>query len=194
MRRLAILAIGLALAACGEKQPTESDFKAALNQGFEKAGRVCVPLNKGFPVTLNQMEQEHGIGRALSALEGAGLFTSAADGKGRRYEVTDQGQKFYTEREGQSIGLTVQKVKHGFICFAEMRVEKVTRWDVRPDQSFAVSYTYRLENIAPWATAPSVIQAMPKLSLWINGAQKAERKTIVKKTSNGLDAVADKDL
>lgn len=188
MRRLAVLAIGLALAACGEKQPTESDFKAALNRGLEKSGPVCVPLNKGFPVTLNQMEQEHGIGRALSALEGAGLFTSAQDGKGRRYEVTDQGQKFYTEREGQSIGLTVQKVKHGFICFADMRVEKVTRWDVQPDQSFAVSYTYRLEGIAPWATAPSVIQAMPKLSLWLNGAQKAEHKAIVKKTPSGLDA------
>lgn len=194
MRRLAILAIGLALAACGEKQPTESDFKTALNQGFEKAGPVCVALNKGFPVTLNKMEQEHGIGRALSALEGAGLFTSAQDGKGRRYEVTDQGQKFYTEREGQSIGLTVQKVKHGFICFADVRVEKVTRWDVQPDQSFAVSYTYRLENVAPWTTAPSVIQAIPKLSLWINGAQKAERKTIVKKITNGFEAVADKDL
>jgi hypothetical protein len=90
--------------------------------------------------------------------------------------------------------LTVQKVKHGFICLADMRVEKVTGWNIQPDQSFAVSYTYQLENIAPWATAPSVIQAMPKLSLWINGAQKAERRTIVKKTSNGLEAVADKDL
>lgn len=194
MRKLAILAIGLALAACGDKQPTESDFKAALNRGFEESGPVCVPLNKSFPLTLNQMEQEHGIGRALLALEGAGLFASAPDGKGRRFKVTDQGQKFYIEREGKSIGLTVQKVKHGFICFADMRVEKVTRWNAQPDQSFAVSYTYRLEGIAPWATAPSVIRAMPKLSLWINGAQKAERKTIVKKTTNGLEAVPDKAL
>lgn len=71
------------------------------------------------------MEQEYGVGRALAALEGAGLLSSAPDGKGRRYEVTEAGRKFYTEREGQSVGLTVQKVKHGFMCFADMRVDKV---------------------------------------------------------------------
>ncbi|MDD5365961.1 MAG: hypothetical protein PHR30_11520 [Gallionellaceae bacterium] len=193
MRKLAVLAV-LILAACGDKQLTEADFKTALDQGFEKAGPVCVPLDKGFPATLNQMEQEYGIGRALSALEGAGLLTSTPNGKGKRYEVTEAGRNFYAEREGQSIGLTVQKVKHGFMCFADMRVDKVSRWDAQADQGFAVSYTYRLENVAPWATAPSVIQAMPKLAIWVNGAQKTERKTFVKKTTDGLEAVAEKSL
>lgn len=193
MRKLAALA-ALILAACGEKQLTEADFTAALDQGFETAGPVCAPLDKSFPATLNQMEQEYGVGRALSALEGAGLLSSAPDGKGRRYEVTEAGRKFYTEREGRSVGLTVQKVKHGFMCFADMRVDKVNRWDAQADQGFAVSYTYRLENVAPWATAPSVMQAMPKLAIWINGAKKAERKSFVKKTGSGLEAVADKSL
>jgi hypothetical protein len=193
MRKVAVLAV-LILAACGEKQITEADIKTALDQGFEKAGPVCVPLDKGFPVTLNQMEQEYGIGRTLSALEGTGLLSSMPDGKGRRYQVTEPGRKFYTEREGQSVGLTVQKVKHGFMCFADMRVDKVNRWDAQADQGFVVSYTYRLENIAPWATAPSVIQAMPKLAIWISGAQKAERKGFVKKNASGLEAVADKNL
>lgn len=193
MRKVAVLAV-LILAACGEKQITEADIKTALDQGFEKAGPVCVPLDKGFPVTLNQMEQEYGIGRTLSALEDTGLLSSMPDGKGRRYQVTEPGRKFYTEREGQSVGLTVQKVKHGFMCFADMRVDKVNRWDAQADQGFAVSYTYRLENVAPWATAPSVIQAMPKLAIWINGVQKAERKGFVKKNGSGLEAVADKNL
>jgi hypothetical protein len=193
MRKLAVLAV-LVLAACGEKQLSEADFKTALDQEFQKTGPVCAPLDKGFPATLNQMEQEYGVGRALAALEGAGLLSSAPDGKGRRYEVTEAGRKFYTEREGQSVGLTVQKVKHGFMCFADMRVDKVSRWDAQADQGFAVSYTYRLENVAPWATAPSVMQAMPKLAIWINGAQKAVRKSTVKKTANGLEAMADKSL
>lgn len=193
MRKLAALAV-LILAACGEKQVTEADFTAALDQGFETAGPVCAPLDKSFPATLNQMEQEYGVGRALSALEGAGLLSSAPDGKGRRYEVTEAGRKFYTEREGRSVGLAVQKVKHGFMCFADMRVDKVNRWDAQADQGFAVSYTYRLENVAPWATAPSVMQAMPKLAIWINGAKKAERKSFVKKTGSGLEAVADTSL
>lgn len=193
MRKMAVLAV-LILAACGENQITEADIKTALDQGFEKAGPVCVPLDKGFPVTLNQMEQEYGIGRTLSALEGAGLLSSMPDGKGRRYQVTEPGRKFYTEREGQSVGLTVQKVKHGFMCFADMRVDKVSRWDAQGDQGFVVSYTYRLENVAPWATAPSVIQTMPKLAIWINSAQKAERKGFVKKNGSGLEAVADKNL
>jgi hypothetical protein len=193
MRKVAVLAV-LILAACGEKQITEADIKTALDQGFEKAGPVCVPLDKGFPVTLNQMEQEYGIGRTLSALEGTGLLSSMPDGKGRRYQVTEPGRKFYTEREGQSVGLTVQKVKHGFMCFADMRVDKVNRWDAQADQGFAVSYTYRLENVAPWATAPSVIQAMPKLAIWVNGAEKTMRKSFVMKTANGLEAVADKSL
>lgn len=193
MRKLAAVA-ALILAACGEKQVTEADLKAALDQGFETAGPVCVPLDKSFPATLNQMEQEYGVGRALSALEGAGLLSSAPDGKGKRYEVTEAGRTFYTEREGRSVGLTVQKVNHGFMCFADMRVNKVNRWDAQADQGFAVSYTYRLENVAPWATAPSVMQAMPKLAIWINGAKKAERKSFVKKTSSGLEAVADTSL
>lgn len=80
------------------------------------------------------------------------------------------------------------------MCFADMRVDKVSRWDTQADQGFAVSYTYRLENVAPWATAPSVMQAMPKLAIWINGAQKTMRKSTVKKTANGLEAIADKGL
>lgn len=193
MRKLAVLAT-LILTACSGKQLTEADFKAALDNAFEKAGPVCVPLDKGFPATLNQMEQEYGVGRALAALEGAGLLASTPDGKGRRYEVTEAGRKYYTEREGQSVGLTVQKVKHGFMCFADMRVDKVSRWDAQADQGFAVSYTYRLENIAPWAAAPSIKQAMPKVAIWINGAQRTERKTLVKKTGNGLEAVTDKNV
>ncbi len=193
MRKLTVVAV-LILAACGEKQISEGDFKTALDQEFQKTGPVCAPLDKGFPVTLNQMELEYGVGRALSALEGAGLLSSAPEGKGRRYEVTESGRKFYTEREGQSVGLTVQKVMHGFMCFADMRVDKVSRWDAQADQGFAVSYTYRLENIAPWATAPNVTQAMPKLAIWINGAQKVVRKSTVKKTASGLVAVADKSL
>lgn len=193
MRKLAVLTV-LILAACGEKQLAEADFKAVLDKGFEKAGPVCVPLDKGFPATLNQMEQEYGVGRALTALEGVGLLSSAVDGKGRRYEVTEAARKFYTEREGQSVGLIVQKVKHGFMCFADVHVDKVIRWDAQADQSFAVSYTYRLENVAPWATAPRVIQAMPKLAIWINGAQKTERKSFVKKTASGLEFVENKRL
>lgn len=193
MRKLAILAT-LILVACGEKQLTDTDFKVALDREFNQAGPVCVPLDKGFPATLNQMEQEYGVGRALVALEGAGLLSSAADGKGRRYEVTEAGRKFYAEHEGQSVGLTVQKVKHGYMCFADMRVDKVNRWDAQADKGFAVSYTYRLENVASWATTPSVMQAMPKLAIWINGAQKTERKSFVKKTGSGLEAMADKSI
>lgn len=193
MQKLVMLAI-FVLAACGEKQLTEEDFKTALNKGFEKASPVCVPLDKGFPTTLNQMEQEYGVGRALTALEGVGLLKSAADSKGKRYEVTDAGRKFYSERDGQSIGLTVQKVKHGFMCFADMRVDKFVRWDAQADQGYAVSYTYRLENVASWATTPNVMQAMPKLAIWLNGAQKTERKSFIKKTANGLESVADKSL
>ena len=191
MRRLAILA-ALILVACGEKQLTDTDFKVVLDKEFNQAGPVCVPLDKGFPATLNQMELEYGVGRALVALEGAGLFSSSVVGKGRRYEVTESGQRFYTEREGKTVGLTVQKVKHGYICFADMRVEKVNRWNAQPE-GFVVSYTYRLENVAPWATTPSVIQTMPKLAIWLNGAQKTERKIFVKKTGSGLEAVTDKN-
>ena len=193
MRRLAILAT-LIVVACGEKQLTEVDFKTVLDQGFEKTGPLCVPLDKEFPATLNQMEQQYGVGRVFSALEGAGLLLSAQEGKGRRYEVTDAGRKFYIERVGRSVGLTVQKVKHGFMCFADMRVDKVSSWDAQADQGFMVSYTYRLENVAPWATAPSVIQATPKLAIWINGALKVERKSFVKKNGSGLEAVTDKSL
>ena len=193
MRKMAILTV-LILAACGEKQLTDAEFKTALDKGFEQAGPICVPLDKGFPATLNQMEQEYGVGRALTALEGAGLLSSAVDGKGRRYEVTDAGRKFYTERDGQSIGLTVQKVKHGFMCFADMRVDKFVRWDAQADQGYAVFYTYRLENVASWATTTNVMRAVPKLAIWLNGAQKNERKSFIKKTANGLEAVADKSL
>jgi hypothetical protein len=80
------------------------------------------------------------------------------------------------------------------MCFGDMRVDKVRRWDAQADQGFTVFYTYRLENVAPWATVPSVMQAMPKLAIWINGAQKTERKSFVKKTASGLEAVADKNL
>jgi len=192
MRRLGILA-ALILAACGEKQLTDADFQVALDKHFNQAGSVCVPLDKEFPATLNQMELEYGVGRALAALEEAGLLSSSVVGKGRRYEVTAAGQKFQTEREGKSVGLTVQKVKHSYMCFADMRVEKVNSWDVQPE-GFVVSYTYRLENVAPWATTPSVMQAMPKLAIWFNGVQKTERKIFVKKTGSGLEAVMDKNL
>ncbi len=194
MQKLVVLSAVLILAACGEKQLTESDFKAALDKGFEKEGPICVPLDKSFPATINQMEQKFGVGRTLMALEGAGLLSSATDGKVRRYEVTDAGQKFYTERDGQSVGLTVQKVKHGFMCFADIRSDKVVRWDAQADQGFAVTYTYRLENVAPWASAPSVIQAMPKLAIWINGALKTERKIFIRKTASGLEAIENNSL
>lgn len=193
MRKLAVL-LPLVLVGCGEKQFAEADFKAALNQVFEKRGAVCVSLDKAFPATLNQMEQDYGAGRALSALEHEGLLTSVVEGKGKVYTVTEAGQKFFTEREGQSIGLNTQKVKHGFICFADMRVDKVISWAPQTDQGFTVTYTYKLENIAPWATNPSIMQSMPKLATWINGAHKTERKLFIKKTSDGLLSDLDQNL
>lgn len=189
MRKLTVLA-ALIVAACGEKQLAEADIKTALNHSFDKNGPVCVSLDKEFPAKLNQMEQQYGVGRAFSALENAGLLSSVTQGKERRYEVTAAGRNFFTEREGRSVGLNVQKVKHGFMCFADIRVDKVIRWDAQADQGFAVSYTYRLENVAPWATASTITQAMPKLAIWINGAQKTERKSLVRKNGSELEAVA----
>lgn len=181
----------LILTACGERQLTNDDFKIALDREFETSGRVCVPLDKAFPAALNEMEQEHGVGRMFAALEGAGLLSSKPTDVGRRYEVTEAGRQFYSEREGQSVGLTVRKVTHGFMCFADLRVENVKRWKALDDQRFAVTYTYRLEDVASWAAEPSVLKVMPKLAMWMNGAERDVRKSVVKKSDSGLEAVVD---
>jgi hypothetical protein len=174
-----------ALAGCGKpdaKAPSRENFEAGLRTFLADGhDQLCLAMYD-WPIDLSEAEAGANARHAvqLPVFEKLGLAKSTVlsvprsaenpDGAIKRYELTDEGRKYYrshayTSRNG---------VAHeNDFCVAQISLAKVESWqlDTRdPQRSVAtVSYTYRIEP-APWLQDADARRVLPMVAKVIRGA------------------------
>ena len=195
------------LAGCGSKNDAnEKNLSEATNAYLVKKGQLCLGLASKWPVDLQDSDRGQGIvrGSQMAALEKAGLVRSheaeieitplsgarPVKSKVLRYELTDDGKKFYQEKEVP--GLIGQKESRGDICFGQQALDTVVRTEgpiaVGDKKEMTLYYTYKIENLADWAKTPDVQNVFPGIVSTINGAGKTTLNQNLILTDHGWEA------
>ena len=161
-----------------------------MNSYLAKKGQLCLGIPSAWPVDLNEAERRGGMGTAaeMAALEKAGLVrsheteteytpplsTRPVKARVLRYELTEDGKKFY--REKQTLALVGTKGKQGDLCFGQQALDKIVKWEgpnaAGDSKEVSVFYTYKIENLADWAKSPDVQTVFPGIVSTIDGAGK----------------------
>src|ERR1700685_3987750 len=181
----------LLLVGCGSKNDAnEKNLSEATNAYLVKKGQLCLGLASKWPVDLQDSDPRKGIvrGSSMAALEKASLVqsheteieitplsgTRPVKAKVLRYELTNDGKKFYQEKEVS--GLIGEKESRGDICFGQQALDTVIKTEgpitVGDRKEMTLYYTYRIENLADWAKNPDIQRAFPGIIPTLNGAGK----------------------
>ena len=195
------------LVGCGSKNDaTEKNLSEATNAYLVTKGQLCLGLASKWPVDLQESDRGQGIvrGSQMAALEKAGLArsheteieitplsgTRPVKAKVLRYELTDDGKKFYQEKEVS--GLIGEKESRGDICFGQQALDTVVRTEgpitVADKKEMTLYYTYKIENLADWAKSPDVQNAFPGILSTLNGAGKTTLNQNLVLTDHGWEA------
>ena len=197
----------LLLAGCGSKNGVnEKNLSDATNAYLVKKGQLCLGLAAKWPIDLQDSDRGQGIvrGSQMAALEKVGLvrshetetevtpFSGTAPVKVKvlRYELTDDGKKFYQEKE--AAGLIGQKESRGDICFGQQALDTVIKTEgpitIGDRKEMTLYYTYKIENLADWAKSPDVQSTFPGIVSTINGAGKTTLNQNLILTDHGWEA------
>jgi hypothetical protein len=194
MNVLCAMVLGtLLLAGCGSKNDAnEKNLSDATNANLIKKGQLCLGIVSKWPVDVPKSESQMTTGRApeMAALEKIGLVrsheaetdftpfsnTSPVKTKVLRYELTEEGKKFYRDKELP--GLAGEKEIRGDICFGQQALDTVIKTEgpitVGDKKEMTLYYTYKIENLADWAKNPDVQKTFPGIVSTINGAGKTQ--------------------
>ena len=205
---LCVMVLGsLILVGCGSKNDAnEKNLSDAANAYLVKKGQLCLGLATKWPVDLQESDRGPGIvrGSEMAALEKVGLVrsheteieitplsgTRPVKAKVLRYELTDDGEKFYQEKE--PAGLIGQKESRGDICFGQQALDSVIKTEgpitVGDKKEMTLYYTYKIENLADWAKNPDIQKTFPGIASTINGARKTQLNQNLILTDQGWEA------
>ncbi len=204
MRILTLISITglLFLASCNSaSRPSEATFTKAINQYLEQHGKACTTIGRQFPIDIpvSAQQSQYGFGLQLIALQQAGLVsetdtTAVVHGmldalRGstppqpvRRYQLTTEGQKYFRQVPG-TFGQT------GGLCYGQKAVDSVLKWSnpttIDGRSQADVTYTYKIENLAPWAERSEIQQAFPDIGATVGGASKTNQTTGLQLTDKG---------
>jgi hypothetical protein len=203
---LMLLGVLLPLGCASKKDANEKNFSEALNSYLTKKGQLCLGIPSAWPVDLNEAERRGGMGTAaeMAALEKAGLVrsheaeteytpplsTRPVKARVLRYELTEDGKKFY--REKQTLALVGTKGKQGDLCFGQQALDTIVKWEEQnaagDSKEVSVFYTYKIEDLADWAKSPDVQRVFPGIVSTIDGAGKTQMNQILMLTDQGWEA------
>jgi hypothetical protein len=198
---------GLLLIGCASKNDAnEKNFSEALNSYLAKKGQLCLGIPSAWPVDLNEAERRGGMGTAaeMAALEKAGLVrsheteteytpplsTRPVKARVLRYELTEDGKKFY--REKQTLALVGTKGKQGDLCFGQQALDKIVKWEgptaAGDSKQASVFYTYKIEHFAEWAKTPDIQRVFPGIASTVDGAGKTVMNQALTLANQGWQA------
>jgi hypothetical protein len=200
---LMFLGVLLLIGCVSKKDANEKNFSEALNSYLAKKGQLCLGIPSTWPVDLNEAERRGGMGTAaeMVALEKAGLVrsheaeteytpplsTRPVRAKILRYELTDNGKTFYREKD--RLGLGGNKQVQGDLCYGQQALDKIVKWEgltpAGDSKEVSVFYTYKIENLADWATSPDVQTVFPGIVSTIDGARKTAMNQALTLTNQG---------
>jgi hypothetical protein len=205
---LCVMVLGtFVLVGCGSKNDAnEKNLSEATNAYLVKKGQLCLGIATKWPVDLQDSDRGAGNvkGSEMTALEKAGLVrsheaetevtplsgTRPVNTKVLRYELTDDGKKFYQEKEAP--GLIGEKESRGDICFGQQALDSVIKTEgpitVGDKKEMTLYYTYKIENLAGWAKDPNIQKTFPGIVSTINGAGKTTLNQNLTLTDHGWEA------
>ena len=197
----------LLLVGCGSKNDAnEKNLAEATNASLVKKGQLCLGIATKWPVDLQDSDRGPGIvrGSEMAALEKIGLGrsheseteftplsgTRPVKGKVLRYELTEDGKKYYQEKE--AVGLVGDKNIRGDICFGQQALDSVIKTEgpitIGDKKEMTLYYTYKIENLADWAKNPDIQRAFPGIVPTINGVGKTTLNQNLTLTDQGWEA------
>lgn len=198
---LSTAALILLVACNSARRPSTENFATVINQYLEQHGKACTLIGREFPIDVpaSAQQAQYGFGPQLSALQQAGLVSetdttavvhslldplrgSTPPRPVRRYQLTAEGQRYFQQVPG-TFGKT------GGFCFGQKVVDSVPKW-TDPVTTGGVSqtevtYTYRIESLASWASRPDILQAFPDIQTTVMGASKASQRIGLSLTDRG---------
>ncbi len=201
-KHIAILVVlsSATLVACGSKtDANEKNFGVAMTQYFDKKGQLCLNQYRDFPVTVTEMDlrlqktMASGTANQMDALEAVGLVKCETVDKGKRCALTPAAQPFIREKEVTSWGLNgSQKVIQTDLCWGQKALAKIVKWEgpmkLGDYQEAGVTYTYKVNSAADWASKPELQAAFPAVKSILDGVGTKEGKHAVMLTSQGWEA------
>lgn len=197
----------LLLVSCASKNDAnEKNFSDALNSYLAKKGQLCLGIPSAWPVDINEAERRMSGARAqeMAVLEEIGLVRSheteteytpplssrPVKANILRYELTDQGKKFYREKD--IFGLANNKEQQGDLCYGEEELDKIVKWEgpnaIGDSKEASVFFTYKIENLAEWAKNPDVQAIFPGIVSTIEGTGKTVENQALVLTNHGWQA------
>jgi hypothetical protein len=205
---LYVMVLGtLLFVGCGSKDDAnEKNLSDATNAYLVKKGQLCLGIATKWPVDLQDSDRGAGSvkGSEMVALEKVGLVSSheteievtplsgtrPVTTKVLRYELTDDGKKFYQEKE--TPGLIGEKESRGDICFGQQALDTVIKTEgpvtVGNNKEMTLYYTYKVENLAEWAKDPNIQKTFPGIVSTINGSGKTTLNQNLMLTDQGWEA------
>ena len=205
---LCVMVLGtLLLVGCGSKNDAnEKNLSEATNAYLVKKGQLCLGIATKWPVDLQDSDRGAGSvkGSEMAALEKVALVrsheteievtplsgTHPVKAKALRYELTDDGKKFYQEKE--ALGLIGEKESRGDICFGQQALDSIIKTEgpitVGDKKEMTLYYTYKIENLAEWAMNPDIQKTFPGIVATINGAGKTHLDQNLTLTDQGWEA------
>jgi hypothetical protein len=149
----------------------ESDLRRGLDAYFHEYEKPCIYIRElrvsGFPIEVKEVP---GLNtRQLQVLEKHGLLvswepTSSRQAKRRRYELPEWGKTFYTPEDFPYS-----------LCFGKKSVDKIVSWTYESSGTAAVTYRYKIEDLAGWAKAADAQREFPEIRLILADAAKAQK-------------------
>jgi len=174
-----------ALAGCSKpaaETPTRETFEPGLRTFLADGhDQICLGMFD-WPIDLTEAEagakSRHAV--QLPVFEKLGLVRStilpapksaeSPDGAFKRFELTDEGRKYYKPHAYTARNGTAHQ---NDFCVARIVVDKVENWQVDAHDArhptATVSYSYKVEA-APWLSDPDAARVLPMVDKVIKGA------------------------
>jgi len=186
-----------ALIACGNKtDANEKNFGTAMNKLFDEKGHLCL-VNREMPVDVDMSYKLYmdNLPAVMSVLEGEGLVegvdaevkdTFGKMRKVRRFTYSDKAKPYVQQKKDRQGGT------YEALCWSKLGLDKIVKWEgpmaLGDYKVAAVTYTYKLVDMAEWAKRPEVQAVVPNIKKNLEGAGSKEITTRVGLSSLGWEA------
>lgn len=196
------------LSACEDKtEANVSNLTQGMNEYLAKNGDFCIGDTQ-WPIDVTQHEMDTRGHNAVQmpVMEKAGLVRSSIasvsmkdddgnavkDVKVMRYELTDEGRKYYLHQPGRKDANGTLKEIPGDFCAGRMTLDKIVSWgpvkEVDGQKHTIVTYTYNIDA-ADWAKKPELQKVFPMVAYVVNGGKKVQLKEGFVLTRQGWKSV-----
>lgn len=148
---------------------SQHPYTDLLQKALDKQPPLCLGELQ-WPVSMSQGQSPWVYAR-MAALKEAGLVTDKNQSAAKQWSLTALGAKEFN--------------KNNDFCYGHMKVHKIEEIVKHDDGTIAVTFNYRIENLANWATSPAIRGAFSDVDNLIAGIKNARYQALFSSQANG---------